>query len=77
MNNKKYPCTNYKNGRDKIQPKSHEWWKRYESTYIRCSTISLPEYDKLSTSDDILYYNVFGALDYDVLISDSYVHYNM
>lgn len=32
---------------------------------------------QLSTSDDILYYNVFGALDYDVLISDSYVHYNM
>jgi len=34
-------------------------------------------YDNLSTSDEILYYNVFGALDYDVLVSDSYVHYNM
>lgn len=49
-NKKKYPRTNYKNGRDKIQPNTHE------STYMSCSTISMTNF--IHINKDVLDINI-------------------
>ena len=67
----KYPCTNCKKGIRSNQ-RAIQCDFCYEWTHVRCTTISLPQLNKLSTSDETFYCTKYN--DRLPCFTDSFFH---